>query len=198
MQIKSVTLRFMKLHEIAIIQSGYPFRGRIPGNTNGNISVLQMRDITLGNEIMWHNLLQADIEGRREPDLLTADDILFAAKGMQNYAYHIKRVPKRCVAAPHFYQIRVKNNQQVLPEFLAWQINQRPAQSYFSKLTEGSITLSIRRSVLENLYIKIPPLKTQKQVIQLYSCFVKEREISLQLMDNRKKQITVTLEKILI
>jgi len=184
----------MKLKEMAEIHAGYPFRGRIQELKKGAIGVVQMRNINLGGGIAWGNLVRTEIKGRRQHDLLAADDILFAAKGTQNYAYHIQQVPDQCVASPHFYQIRVIDKQKILPEFLAWQINQRTAKAYFTKSAEGSTTLSIRRSVLEDLIIQVPPVETQAQAIRLYRCFVKERDLTNKLMENRQKQITATLE----
>lgn len=187
----------MKLIDIADIHAGYPFRGRIPEIKHGSVSVVQMRDISLDGDIDWDKLVRTNIEGRRLPDLLAPGDILFVAKGTQNYAYHMQQVPEHCVASPYFYQIRVKNKPQLLSHFLAWQINQRAAQTYFAKSAEGSTTMSIRRTVLENLIIHTPTISKQKQVLDLYACFLKEKALTHALIKNREKQLLATLEKFL-
>ena len=50
---------------------------------------------------------------------------------------------------------------QLLPEYLAWWLNQEPSQRYFEQNAEGSQVKSIRRSVLAETPLALPALRQQ-------------------------------------
>lgn len=60
------------------------------------------------------------------------------------------------------------NRFDVLPEYLTWLLNQSPCQKYLEQNAEGSMSKSIRRSVLEETPIAIPPLVKQKRLWKWY------------------------------
>lgn len=76
-----------------------------------------------------------------------------------------------------------------VPDFLCWQLNQQPAQLYFKATAEGSMYLSIRRQVLENVPIKVLKLEKQKQLVAMHRCAVKEQKILQKLIENRQQQL---------
>ncbi len=71
-----------------------------------------------------------------------------------------------------------------MPEFLAWQLNQRPLQTYFDRAAEGSVTKSVRRAVLGEARINIPPLEKQQQILALYKTLQKEKSLYADLIRN--------------
>jgi len=75
----------------------------------------------------------------------------------------------------------------VLPEFLAWQLNQAPAQQYFKKAAEGSSVVVIKKAQLESMEIACPPLAEQKKIIQAVRCWREQQEIIQALSDNHQK-----------
>ena len=97
------------------------------------------------------------------------------------------RAPAVC--SPHFFVIRLTDPTAILPEFVAWQINQRPAQEYFQREATGSYILNIRREVVENLLLVIPPVDQQRAIIALARAAGIERAALSKLIDNRNHQI---------
>jgi restriction endonuclease S subunit len=77
----------------------------------------------------------------------------------------------------------------LVPGILAWQINQRPAQEYFQREATGSYILNIRREVIENLSLAIPPLEQQRAIIALADAARAERGALTRLIDNRNQQL---------
>ena len=90
---------------------------------------------------------------------------------------------------PHFFVIRVKNNRLILPEFLAWQINQVSAQAYIKKSSVGSTVTNIRKDVLENLNVTIPLLETQKLIVKMAKAAFAEKRLLQELIRNREQQM---------
>lgn len=85
----------------------------------------------------------------------------------------------------------------LLPEFLAWQINQLPAQRYLSKNAEGTDQPSIRRAVLEALPIAVPAMAQQHQLINLDKAARQERNLLEGLIHNREQQLQAMVLKLL-
>ncbi|ALN90177.1 hypothetical protein LG3211_1201 [Lysobacter gummosus] len=105
--------------------------------------------------------------------------------------------PQRTVCSPHLYVIRVTQLQRLLPGFLAWQLNQLPAQRYLHQSAEGSHQLSIRRTELEKVEIRIPPIEQQRAVIELERTANAEREALKALINNREAELAAVAERLL-
>lgn len=180
----------MKLKQVATIESGYPFRGKISEVQDSEVLVVQMKNISPVDGVDWSGCVATHLTGKREPSWLQSGDILVAARGSRNYAVKVdlKELPAglRVVASPHFFVINIKNN-VVLSDYLVWFLNQAPCQRYFEQNAEGSVTKSIRRSVLENVPVAVPPLKKQQAVIGLADVLHQERRTLEQLLQNGER-----------
>lgn len=184
------------LSGISEIRAGHPFRGSVPEDVNGSISVIQIKDVDWAGSVKWKGLTKTRLEGRKEPDWIKSGDILFVARGTKIVAAYVDEVPVPCVCSQYFYLLRIKS-ESVLPEFVAWQINQQPAQTYLVKSAEGSAQVSVRRSMLEDLNIVIPPLNQQRIIVELAKSAAREREIFEALINNREQELRVIAKKLL-
>lgn len=176
------------LGSLVEVQAGHPFRGSVPAVEGGNAFALQMRDIAPDGGVDWKGLVQTRIDGRKHPEWLQRGDVLFVARGARNYAVCLQDVPKPVVCSQYFFLLRVKSP-ALLPDFLAWQINRAPAQRYLASNAEGSDQLSIRRGVLENLPLVVPPLEKQRLAVALAEKAVVEKKLLEQLIRNRQQQL---------
>ena len=173
----------MRLLDIASITTGHPFRGSIPEKVGSDIRVVQLKDIDKSGNIDWETTIEAELETKKEPDWLRSGDILFSARGSRNYAFLVGECPKQALAAPYFFVIRIKHL-KLLPNFLVWQLNQSPSQRYFQKESEGSLTKSIRKSVLEAKTVTILSLDKQKNILNIAGILEREKQICEQLILN--------------
>ncbi len=174
------------LLDIADVRSGYPFRGQIQDTPDGLTKVVQMKHINEISGVAWQNLAKANLEGRKEPNYLEKGDIIFSARGNKNFAVCLNETPEKAVCSPHFFQIHIKNKQKVLPSFLAWQINQAPAQKYLMNSAEGTMIRSIRKGILESLSIVIPEMKKQKAIAELDSRVKREYTLLQKQINNSR------------
>ena len=183
----------MRLASIATITAGHPFRGKIPEKSGGGVRgvrVVQMKDVSPENGICWDSVIETELTGKKQPDWLMKGDMLFAARGAHNYAVMIDQDRGQIVSAPHFYILRVKV-QALLPEFLVWQLNQKPLQNYFDSAAEGSLTKSVRRSILEKAEITVPTIEKQKQILGLHETLLREKKLYAGLINNADKLMQV-------
>lgn len=177
-----------RLSDFVELRAGHPFRGSVPEVTNGNAYALQMRDVSPEAVVAWAGLVRISLDGRKNPDWLQRGDVIFAARGMRNYALCMDEVPLPTVCSQYFFLLRVKTP-ALLPEFLAWQINRAPAQRYLASNAEGSDQLSIRRGVLEALPLVVPFIEQQQRVVALAKDARRERQVLETLIRNRERQL---------
>jgi restriction endonuclease S subunit len=100
------------------------------------------------------------------------------------------------VCSPHFFVIRIET-EAILPSFLVWQMCQRSAQDYFSAMATGSNILNIKRKVVENLPITIPPLAQQQRIADLDTAVQAERAVLTQLIENRTAEMAAIAQQLL-
>lgn len=178
------------LKEIAHIRAGHPFRGRIESVPDGAARVIQMKDVDPERGVSWGELTVTELAGRKEPDWLKPGDVLFAARGNRYYALLLDDVPFDTVLSPHFFHLTVKRAAEVLPAFLAWQINQEPAQHYLQKSSHGSMVQAIGRQVLDDMPLANPPLSQQETVIKLQNAWRQEIQLFQALTENTQRTMT--------
>lgn len=173
----------MRLADIATLTAGYPFRGAIPEVPGEGVQAVQMKNVSPDEGVDWAGLTETRLPGKRRPDWLRAGDVLFAARGNHNYAVALDNPPPHTVCAPHFFLIRLKRR-DVLPEFLAWQLNRLPLQRYFAREAEGTLTKSLRRAVVEAAPVAVPDLAEQGRIVALQGAFSRQRQVQLALLAN--------------
>ncbi|WP_145997084.1 restriction endonuclease subunit S [Vibrio jasicida] len=201
-EMMQVYFLLVRLKEIAVVRSGHSFRGSIEEALNGNGYVIQTRDQSVDGKIRWSKLVRADVAGRKEPEWLQEGDVIFAARGIRNLASWVSEgdlstLELPVICSPHYFQIRLNSTITLLPEFLAWQLNQSVAQRHFQQSAEGTMQVSIRRSVLEETPITIPPIKTQRKVVTLYQRAHREEQIYQELIELRRMEMQVIANQVL-
>lgn len=150
--------------------------------------MIQMKDVSPGQGVLWDGLVATDSPGRKTPDWLEPGDILFTARGHNNYALVLDEIPFPTVLSPHFFHLTARHS-GVLPAFIAWQINQEPAQQYLRKSAEGSDVPSIRRQVLEDLPMAVPPLGQQEAALRFDQAWRREQQVMADLVENRRQMM---------
>lgn len=177
------------LGRIAAISAGYPFRGKIDELPEGEVSVIQMRNADPASGIDWQNLSRVKLPRASEKAFLAKGDIILSTRGGRNIAYCIEERQERVVCSPHFFVIRAKRR-TILPEFLAWQMNQKPAQDHFVAGATGSYILNLKREVVEQLRIVVPPLAEQYHIVEFERAAKAERALLTRLIENRTIEMT--------
>lgn len=177
-----ITTLKVSLGEICEITNGHPFRGRIAAAPGSGVRVIQMKDVTSNGEIRMEEVIEAEPETGK-PVYLLPGQILLAARGNRNYAIQVPEAPEdqRFLAAPHWFVIRCTSD-AILPEFLCWQLNRRPAQQWFETHAMGSVTKVLRRKDLAETPIAVPPLDKQQAFIGIARSMYQERRLCERLM----------------
>lgn len=183
------------LKDIAEITSGLLFRRAIRPVSDGKHGVIQIKD-TSNNIIDWAKLSRVNLDGVREDLLLRNGDILFRSRGDKNTAVVIKDCPGNCVAASQLFIIRLKEH-AFLPDYLAWYMNQKPAQRYFGQNARGSYIRLINKQALGLLKVSVLSLEMQEKIIKVHQLSLKEKQLVTKIQEKREQLIdAVMLRKI--
>lgn len=186
--------KILALARVAFLQAGYPFRTTVEEVADGDVLVVQMKDVGADTGIDWTGATRTRLVGRKQPDWIEDGDILFVAKGARFYAVCASVPPRPAVCVPAFFHLRVRAVQQVDPHFLAWQINQPPCQRQLLQAAEGTSQLSIRRTALEQLALSIPAIAEQRRIAALADLARRERGALQRLITNREQQLQAIAE----
>ncbi|WP_342450716.1 restriction endonuclease subunit S [Lunatimonas salinarum] len=137
-----------------------------------------------------HAVLHPDLKAEEvaQKHLLKHGDVLFAAKGTKNFAAVFENHNEPAVASTSFFVIRLTNN-DVLPQYLAWFLNNHSTQSLLKAKAIGTSIPSISKQVLEQLEIQVPDLKTQNTILQITKLRNREKSLKHQIESLREIQI---------
>ena len=181
------------LGNITDISSGHLFRARPDYVESGGYPVIQMKDVLPGEPIDWGKLVRVRLEGVKSECLVRKGDVLLRTKGVSHLATTAGEPLEDTVVASQVAIIRVKEG--VLAEFLAWYINQPPAQRYLDSHSVGTNIrhMSIKR--LGDLPIEVPDMKTQQLIVNLCRLRRRERGIVEQIQKLRNSLINAAMLK---
>jgi Type I restriction modification DNA specificity domain len=182
------TVHMQKLGDLAEIRSGYLFRGALPGEASGDVKVVQVKDLKVGQPIDWGKCTRV-AEGRMMHEArLQRGMIIFSAKGSRNFAWHIDDQPEFAIANSLFHVIDIRAH-DLSPAFLAWQINQPKAQGWIDNASAGVTVRNIKISALRDLPIVVPPIETQQKIASYESAAAAEKRALTALIENREREM---------
>ncbi|MFG0372546.1 restriction endonuclease subunit S [Citrobacter sp. zjy_2] len=185
----------IKLGDIASIRSGYTFRGAVEPVSDGDVRILQIKDL----ELDWqgdHEALPAiSWEQRVEPPFLRQGEIVVAARGNRNVAV-VYRSELPVVATSQFLIVTLRTEEsEIAPEYLCWVLNHPMTQQMFNR--SGTNIQLITKAALLDVEIPVPPVHTQRQLIELQRVWQEEDKIINKLQKNRHQLELGILQKLL-
>ncbi len=186
-------IQIKKLQDICKIQLGYQFRTRFEHDPDGNYFVVQMKDIE-DCSLNTTELLKVNINNIKNDYIINKNTILFMPRGFNNDAILIKNPLEHTIASSQFYILNVIDS-TLLPEYLTWYINQKPAQKYFVSNRAGTSILVINIAQLKELEVKIPDIQTQENIVRVSELAYREKQIYQQIMEKRQTLISEKLLK---
>ena len=179
------------LKDIAAIRSGYLFRGKIEPDASGRYQVIQIGDITPDARLSAKPLVRVSLPDVKSTQILEKGDVLFISRGPRKQAVAITDRMENAIATSQFFILRLAET--VLPEYLAWYINQRPAQRYIEEHSTGTSVTLINLEALKTLPVETPPIETQARIAQIHQLSLREKELVEAIQNRRRALIEMTL-----
>lgn len=187
----------VSIHSVLIeLFSGYSFRSKVVNDPGGDMEVIQMKDLEDGYSRIGNELTKVDSSTIRQKYVLQKGDILFLAKGANNYAIEYDLDLPKAVAASAFFVLR-PDLEKITPGYLAWYINQKTVQQYLKENTAGTYIPNINKNTILGINIQLPEKEIQEKVVKIE--FLRKREYLLtsELLFKREKLISYKLLKMI-
>ncbi|MFN4181229.1 MAG: restriction endonuclease subunit S [Candidatus Paceibacteria bacterium] len=177
-----------KLSELSDIVSGYTFRGSIENDPNGDIFVLQAKNIQTNQDIVGvTDFTTITDKSLRNPYFLQHNDILLVSRGSGPGSFRsavFVSDESKVMPSSSVHVIRIQDV-TVLPKYVSLYLNSETGQKELLQIvTGGSYIQSILIKNLIDFKIPIPPIHIQKSIIALHENIKAQDKIL-----ERKKQL---------
>ena len=173
------------------LQMGYQSRQAVQADAAGTHWLIQMRDLQEDGTICRDTLTRFNPERAAEPYVVREGDVLFQVRGWRHRAGVVRGFDASTLAASHFFVV-CPDTSRVLPEYLAWYINQPEAQDQLERDAHGTGNVTVvPRAMFENLEIPVPPLVVQEHIVALDRLQWREKELTTQLQALRAQWLRI-------
>lgn len=163
----------IQLEKISTIFAGHAFRTALQKEPDGNICVLQAKNVREGLDINLQTLpcIQMNYDGER---ILQGNDVILSSRGFFKAAVFDSDI--KTIAAASTYILRC-NISKILPEYLAIYLNSKKGQNQLAKYGTSTTIKSILVKDLQNITISLPSRESQKIIVDLYKCKNKHKKL---------------------
>jgi restriction endonuclease S subunit len=182
----------IKIKEIANIQFGYYAQP----SKFGTIPYLQAKHFNDFGQYTGENDTFLEEVPKSMANLLQNGDILFVAKGFRFFATLFNSTFGNAVASSIFFILSVDKS-KIIPEYLVSVLNLPKNLMYFQQSASGSSIPSIRKSELADFTFNLIPLEEQKRVVALQELYLKDIEITNNIMFEKQKLFQTAISKII-
>ena len=162
-----------------------------------NAIYIQVGNYSSDRELSEDIKPSVEIEGRRQNLFLNSGDLLFAAKGSNNFCAVFKELDWPAVASSSFLTLRIKDRDNVLPEYVCWYINLDATLKYLQSEAKGTGIPSISKATLEELEIPIPVVRKQQMIAEAARLQAEAQRLQSRIMDKRHQLIEYKLKKVI-
>lgn len=183
----------MNLREQARVQMGYPFRSRLEHDPQGDVAVIQMKDIDDANLLHAEEAMRVMLPKNKTHHLLRAGDLLFQSRGRSNGVALVPQGIGPAVLAAPMLLIRPH---AVLPAYLCWYLNTPATQTHLAALSEGTSVRMISAEALKSLPVPMPSADAQHRIAEVAALAEKEQSLLARIATLRQRLTTHMLMKL--
>jgi len=187
-----------KISEICYIKTGYTLRTSLKNEPNGNVRVIQMRDLIKDHTEISDNPFLMELKEKNNGfnHILKKGDILFISKGETNRSIVFDK-PYTAIASSAFLVISKKENVEYDPYFLSWFINSDFSERFIKSKRTGSTTPLVLLESFIEMPVILPSLEKQKKGSFIYELYKQQIEMEKELKKLRSKYMEGVLQNII-
>lgn len=177
----------MHLRELCQIHSGYTARGKLEPVTTGGLPAIQLRDLGKEGGTLEDPLPRYELGDLTARYLVSGGEVIFRSRGEPNTAAVVSEALAEPAAVIVPLIIMRPDRARVLPEYLAWAINQPDAQRRLGAKAQGTSLRMVPMAALERLDIPLPDLTTQRRIVDLHILAARETSLLHDLATRRER-----------
>jgi len=172
--------------------AGYSFRNRVEDEPKGDLRVIQMKDLSDNYSFINSSLTSISSDKINSKLFLKKNDVLFLAKGSNNFAIEYTLDFPKAIASSAFFVLRPDTN-KVVPSYLTWFINQLPVQYYLKENMAGTYIPNINKSAIEGIMIALPSIVIQEKIVLIESLRKQEHALMNKIIAKRQVAVSAAL-----
>lgn len=180
----------IKLKDIAAIQFGYYAQS----SNEGTIPYLQAKQFNEFGQLIYESDTFLEDDAKTQANLLEEGDILFVSKGFRFFAAEYKTAFGKAIASSIFFVIK-PDRTKLLPSYLVTVLNLPKNIAHFQQLGAGSSIPSIRKIELADFTFNLPSLDQQHQIASLRALYLRDIEITQDLIKQKQNLFNAVLAK---
>ncbi len=171
-----------KVAECAEVLPGFALKARAEHEPEGAYQIMMASHIQDGAPYRYavEHELRMTLTGSPEKYRVKNGDVLFVSRGVRNCAAVIASVPEKTIASATFYVLRPNTN--IDPAYLAWCLNQQPAQTQIAQIRTGAGTPIVQRHALGDVQIPVPDMQSQHRIAELGALQAEEIKLRKRLL----------------
>lgn len=182
-----------KLKDIAIVQTGVYLKPS-PG---ANTLYLQINGFDSNGDLHPNQKPSILLNDPNSRYILKEDDLLFSAKGTNNFCTIFHTQQYKAVASSSFLIIRITDKMLILPSYLCWFFNRQATIQYLTSEAKGSSMPSIAKSTLEDLNIPLLPIDQQEKIVEIAKLQKTEEKLYKEITQKRELLTEYKLKNII-
>lgn len=181
----------MLLSHVARISSGLTVRERLDPGPHGVLAI-QMADLSVGSDLKVRGM--ARIPSPHPRYMVSRGDVLLRSRGHATIAWAVPdELPEPAVAILPLFIIRPSTDVYD-PDFLAWWLNRRDAQTHLRRAAQGQSIQMVSKATLESVPLQLPPLAQQRLIADAAHLATREAQLMHRLAESqhslRQAQLT--------
>ena len=147
------------IKQLCKTRMGYSFRQKPECIDDGNVLLIQPKDVTPDGSLDAHDLCRTDLPIEKR---LCNGDVLLINRGRFTACVFDGTIAEPCVATSAFLIFSPKDTSQLLPEYLALFFNSAEGQNLFKRLTMTTTIPFIGLGHLKSIEIPLPSFERQR------------------------------------
>lgn len=191
----------MKIVDFADVSSGYAFRGAINHDPNGEMYVLQPKDINMGEYISeTTKFATVNSSSVKKPTFLQKNDIVIAARGRGVGSFKsalFKSDISNVIPSSSLLILRIKDN-NIIPDYVLSYLNSNEGQFEILKHVAKGVFQTLLRRNLAEVAVPIPNLQTQKIIAGLSQNIYLQDYLNSRLMTVRRNLMNNILSSVAV
>jgi hypothetical protein len=186
----------LRLGDIALIRPGLPFRSRIENEVDGDVAVIQARDLRDDGNVSAEGAARLRfLPASAKDGFLKPHDVLLQPRGRRFPVAIFVPTAFPAVAAAPIFTLRADTS-RVLPEFLVAVLMSPATQAALRQSALGTYVPQVPRQAIENLQIELPDLPSQIKLADLARLARREREMMNRLCDARARLFDLAVREV--
>ena len=182
-------MRYRKLESFAEIKSGYAFRSAVLGDSDGQLVVIQPKDVISGND---DSFIRMKSSAALERHIIDRGSVLVTNRG--SFCARVFNRQFKAITTNGVFVVRLNPGAEVTPEYLATYINSEQGQRQIASKQESMTVPALTVRQMQELEIPIIPKEKQDLLSKAFNASQRCKDVLSELQKQNKSLMNQILK----